>query len=465
MLGVPLASDLVSSTTGIPATAPSSSSASSPITLKPPRIMPILASAESTSTSTDSPRTQPVATPSFSPCYLVDVEVQLKPGCADILLKDRVGVVRKVEGKTAMVHIKENPSYITIPHDALVPVTPKISDAVKVIGGNSSLVGLIGTLVSLMDGEGLVQFLSWSNQRPRNPAQISLSHLGRYSPLSKFGSNSDHSRSNSSPRPLSGDVSAKPSAMAAPRLMNVSGYNVIPVSTSRVGGTSTSSPLNGLPLSFITPPSSKQPPAPSKPMPPAHISNLPSNLSSRPAVVDSTRGSDSPLTSSEHLYRRRNGHQGLSLSQFNEHGINGHQRLLQYGSNHFGPGPSFLGMVVDKDCLRNGKEKTTTSILLSKIAAMNKNGFVPVCRGGGPHDVDISEVLEKLVRNQRDYLYELTTPLTPGTFIRRNLIVLASLLKNAPYRQASFEILSLLYNVVLVCFYDNCLCVCQEEET
>ena len=69
-----------------------------------------------------------------------------------------------------------------------------------------------------------------------------------------------------------------------------------------------------------------------------------------------------------------------------------------------------FSMFVEKDTPR--KE----NILLSKIAAMNRNGFFPVSRGGGGEleDVDMAEVLERLVRQQRDYLYELTTPTTPG---------------------------------------------------
>jgi len=433
MLGVSLNSDFVSSTSVDRPAPPVSSSSPSSITLKPPRIMPLVSPTTPTSSnSMDASRLQPVATQSYSPCYLVDVEVRLKLGCADILLKDRVGVVRKVEGKTAMVHIKESPSYITIPHESLVPVDPHLLDTVKVIGGNSSLVGLIGTLVSFtqIDGEGLVQFLSWSNQRPRNPAQISLLHLGRYSPLSKFGSNSSHSGSSGSLRSVSGDSTG--TASSAPRILAGShgGFKLVPSSSSlsKSGGkTSSSFPMSGLPLSFLTPPSSSPVPPKSKSAAPAHIVALPSNMSSRPAVMirEAVTPSGLPVTYSTLQYGHKKTLHSSSPSvrggesTSNSNGVMRNPKFVQLpglpggvGGGTFQSIGSFpLGMLMEKDAPR--KE----NILLSKIAAMNRNGFFPVSRGGGEsEDVDMSEVLERLVKQQRDYLYELTTPTTPGEY-------------------------------------------------
>ena len=126
--------------------------------------------------------------PSLVPYYLVDVEVQLKKGCHDILLQGRVGVVRSIDKKMATVQITNHSSDITIPHESLQPVTPRPSDTVKVIGGNDAVLGLIGTLVSTLGKEGVIQFLSHNKQRRKNPAQIPLSQLGRYAPKSKFPS-------------------------------------------------------------------------------------------------------------------------------------------------------------------------------------------------------------------------------------------------------------------------------------
>lgn len=125
---------------------------------------------------------------SLVPYYLVDVEVELKKGCHDILLQGRVGVVRSIDKKMATVQITNHSSDITIPHESLQPVTPRPSDTVKVIGGNDTVLGLIGTLVSTIGKEGVIQFLSHNKQRRKNPAQIPLSQLGRYAPKSKFPS-------------------------------------------------------------------------------------------------------------------------------------------------------------------------------------------------------------------------------------------------------------------------------------
>ena len=120
------------------------------------------------------------------PYHLVDVAVKLKPGRHDFMLQGKVGVVSDVKGKIATVRIKENSSNITIPHESLQPVTPLRSDTVKVIGGNEAMLGLIGTLVSTIEGDGVVQFTSNLRQRRRNPAQIPLSQLGRFAPKSRF---------------------------------------------------------------------------------------------------------------------------------------------------------------------------------------------------------------------------------------------------------------------------------------
>ena len=356
----------------------------------------------------------------------MDVEVRLKPGCADILLKDRVGVVRKVEGKTAMVHIKEHPSYITIPHESLVPVSPGRSDTVKVIGGNNGLVGLIGTLLSItgIGSEGLVQFLSWSNQRPRNPAQISLSHLGRYSPLTKFGSNSMSSVSPSG-RVSSSDPVAPFSSSTRLLKATPSGFKLVPISKSFGQQSSKSSstfPTSGLPVSFVTPPLSSQAmPKKTSPAPP-HISSLPTNLSSRPYIIARGRTAESniPLTYSALMYGRKNALQGGSIAQFSMGLNNGGIRNPNVSQVAAFQGATFQNIRsipsceagLDKDSPRTSKENSA-NILLSKIAAM-KNDFLPVSRGGYSEVEDLSEVLARLVKEQRDYLYELTTPTTPG---------------------------------------------------
>ncbi len=120
------------------------------------------------------------------PYYLVDIEVCLKPGCHDIMLEGRVGVVTNISGKIATVQIRNNSSDITIPHESLVPVRPRQSDTVKVIRGSESMLGLIGTMVSIIGTDGVVQFISLNSQRKKNPAQIPIAYLGRYTPKSRF---------------------------------------------------------------------------------------------------------------------------------------------------------------------------------------------------------------------------------------------------------------------------------------
>lgn len=146
---------------------------------------PTTSTTTSSSSSSSTSRQQPVA---LDPYHLKDVEVQLKPGCHDIMLRGKVGVVIRVSGKMATVQIRENSSDITVPHESLVPAPVRVSDTVKVIGGADSILGFVGTLVSRVGTDGIVQFISVNNQRRRNSAQVPLAQLGRYTPRSKFPS-------------------------------------------------------------------------------------------------------------------------------------------------------------------------------------------------------------------------------------------------------------------------------------
>lgn len=379
-----------------------------------------------------------VATPHLDPYHLVDVEVQLKPGCHDIMLQGKVGVVSKVSAKMATVQIRENSSDITIPTNSLKPVPARPFDTVKVIGGSEAVLGFVGTLVSTIGNDGVVQFISINRQRKRNPAQIPLSQLGRYSPKSKFPS-----------AVPSGSVSFFPKSLA----------NCGPVSTSTLGGAGVGSggertpqmlvPLQLYPVSTL---GSLFPLSSSLPL---FTSSLTSSSISPSARWTTTHSNSSSSSGSHNAIPSSQGNlfrlfdrtvesvtpdsttgkgwglhveqdSGRMQSRGSSGGFIGTHKGLELTASRF---PSGISLPRSQhQSIPRGQLPTLPDFLVKNVHPNHRGLFfvnqlgrprvVNQVGGGGAsgssNGYSISEVLDKLVKNQRAYVYELTSPTTPG---------------------------------------------------
>ena len=419
----------------------------------------------STTTTTHSPHFQPVASPIVFPFYLLNVEVRLKPGYTDIMLANRVGIVRKISGKTATVHIRENSSYITIPHESLMPVLPRPSDTVKVIGGNESMLGMVGTLLSTLGKEALVQFLSWNNQRKIKSAHIPVAYLGHYIPTNKFCSKvlpfpspgslvTNYSATSASSR------STPPSSYPSPvQVIQVSpSHSPSSLSSKSYGFINTplpSSSFSGLslPVSFGRPTSHQDALTQTDSARPSfiHKTTTPTNTNMRSnsykryedeIVLASDSRSDSrniPVShpwSSSYRCRVNGDRNGVIISQqaAGQDVSSGPPSLKELVSTlrkpQYSPslGPLSRSPVLQKfhsdmASLQNiEKDSCRTSAdhrrLLSGIVAMQhmkQSSAVPLNTGSGVgEEPTTSDLIEKLVRTQRDYLHELTAPNSSG---------------------------------------------------
>lgn len=399
---------------------------------------------------------QPVAVPHVLPYHFVDVEVQLKKGCHDILLEGKVGVVSNISGNMATVRIWDNSSDITIPRDSLEPVPPRAQDTVKVLGGNESVLGLVGTLVSTIGNDGIVQFISINKNRKKNPAQIPLSQLGRYRPKSRF-------------------TSGLPLGMFPKRL----GGPAMSTATITGGGssatttTTTGPPGKASPILF--PVLYAVPAANTSSLSPFFTASLPRFVSSSSSGTSSGSGVTLPASlSTSHLINPRLSFGDRSLSLFGGSRTD-KSNLPDSTSSATTTTVRKLPWDADKDFVTALPSRTNplATPTASKMAAyrnlfdrkdsepaknrlqsdpaslvstrrtvdrptgqlftfpISLNGILPggmryagqssfpkpVSRGGGSgssNGYSISEILEKLVKNQRDYAYELTSPMATG---------------------------------------------------
>ncbi len=372
----------------------------------------------------------------------MDVEVKLRSGCRDIMLQGKEAVVKHISGKIATVKIRDNSSDLTIPHESLVPVPPRRSDMVKVIGGNESVLGLIGTLVSQIGDEGIVQFMSYNRQRQRNPAQIPLAQLGRYTPLSKFSSRPSppvglFSPSNSGEggdRELDGVVTSTTSEgnqlmyrLVALPTQHVFANNHSSTSLQSSSGTTISIPAMSphsstsnhyrqslnmassgaerLPINV----SSMQSSNPSKNRAYANFSlrggddggderdsavifprhTRPSSASSPVTSATNnaiTSGKAWPPGTAKDLYQSRNSN---SLQRMDKPT----GQVFTFPVKNFAPDPRLQLLL---------NQRNFSGVVSRGGGSASSNGYV------------LSEVLEKLVKNQKSYRHELTSPSTPG---------------------------------------------------
>ena len=365
------------------------------------------------------------------------------------MLTNRVGVVRKVSGKTATVYIRANSSCITIPHDSLVPVHPRLSDTVKVIGGSECMLGLIGTLLSIpvVGKEGLVQFLSWNN-RKRNSMQISLSYLGRYLPASKFCSDvssfssggfvlNDSITSTSTTR--NGQVSYPSTVQLVQISPAHSSSSLRPLSFFNTQQPSSSLTFSGsgLPLSFSMPPSSRM----DSPLTSSAVSSTFSGSTTPPHIVNLSRSNahkdederdsisvgqcfhsfmttNKRPSSKSTLVNQVSTQNGFDVSN-NRNMVFSRQAALEPSSSRAVSmhQPCFVSSSTGASMLQNTtKDIDKNKRLLSRLTEIQHRlhqGSV-FGRGGGTEEHSTSDMIERLVRTQRDYVYEMTTPTSPG---------------------------------------------------
>lgn len=394
-----------------------------------------------TSTTPSPSRQQPVASLHIDPYHLVDVEVQLKPSCHDIMLQGRVGVVTKISGRTATVQIRDNSSDVTIPHDSLMPVPVRPSDTVKVIGGSDSILGFVGTLVSKIGSDGVVQFVS---TRRRNPAQVPLSQLGRYSPKSKF--------------PLGLPLSVIPSKASSPVPNTSSGLNRASVASNNLGvlnrsvatfGGTSASPV----MCLYAVPTQEQrdssgmlrsPTRSSNPFFATSAANFPTTSAMvsmpRPCSSNSTTAFLSHARNSAVLFGGLVERDGPDSRERTERDsarprtfvvTNPSTRyVFSQKAPDFSTARQGTTLVASQ---RRAVDRPTGQLvpfpvnpLSMKIPTPSQGLFFlgpggvakVVARGGGAdvrsNGYSVSEVLERLVENQRSYTYELTSPSTPG---------------------------------------------------
>ena len=327
-----------------------------------------------------------------------------------------MGVVSKIAGKMATIHIKDNSSDISIPHESLVPVSPRLSDTVKVIGGSETVLGLIGTLVSKIGNDGIVQFFSYNRQRRRNPAQIPLSQLGRYTPKSKF-------------------ASGYPSTMVYP-------HNALRVANNPVS-TATGKTQLVYPVQLVAVPSAQGPSLGALQLFPAQSSlsllsstgmtfpvsssilatsrlNPSSSLSSSAAFGTAIEADKPDSTTPDKPWENVEQDSAVNKyatpqrarvpttnSRMNSGMIGGRfsSSLANSSMRLDVPTGNLLTYPIQSKVLAN---PTKLKYILSQASSANN----VVDRGGNGYS--ISDILDKLVRNQRNYTYELTSPTKPG---------------------------------------------------